>query len=249
MIERRYTFAGIPLLTLAEASGSRPAVLFYHGLHSSKETHRKELESLAARGFLAVGVDAVGHGERAIADLSQFLNRGELLPQVAKLLGPSVAEVPLLVDHFSSDSYGPVGLAGISFGGMIAFGAAARESRLRAVVAILGDPTWYQTQLKAFANTPLFAWNGGRDQHVDPKGARELIAALKREYPTGDFAYREYPRSDHFMEPDDWNDGWRATLDWLDRYLRRKLAIHVAQNKNGPRLHAGRSNLLSETTR
>ena len=89
MTERKFSFAGIPLLTLATDSTPRPVVLFYHGLHSTKETHRKELESLATRGFLAVGVDAVGHGERRIEDLSQFLNRGELLAQVTKLLRPS----------------------------------------------------------------------------------------------------------------------------------------------------------------
>jgi hypothetical protein len=221
LIERRFTFAGIPLLTLAQESGSRPAVLFYHGLHSDKETHRKELESLAARGYLAVGVDAVGHGERRIEDLSAFLNRGELMTQVAKLLHPTAEEIPLLVDHLCSEGYAPVGLAGISFGGMLAFRAVAREPRLRAVVAILGDPRWCRPDLIEYRATPLFAWNGGRDQHVDPAGAREFMSELRRLDSAGPFQYREYPRSDHFMEPADWDDGWSATLAWFDEYLRQ----------------------------
>ena len=221
MVERRFTFAGIPLLTLAASAGPRPAVLFYHGLHSSKETHRKELESLATEGFLAVGVDAIGHGERGIPDLSAFLNRDELMTQVTKLLRPSVEEVPLLVDYLTSEGHTPVGLAGISFGGMLAFGAAARERRLAAVVAILGDPRWCQPDASTFPSTPLFAWNGGRDQHVDPRGAREFIAELQRGHPDGCVQYREYPESDHFMEPRDWDNGWAATLSWLRDHLTR----------------------------
>jgi dienelactone hydrolase len=146
VVERRFTFAGIPLLTLAESDEPSPAVLFYHGLHSSKDTHRKELESLAAHGFLAVGVDAIAHGERGIPDLSAFLNREELMTQVAKLLRPSVEEVPLLVDHLTSEGHGPIGLAGISFGGMLAFGAAAREAASRRSCRDLGDPSWCQAE-------------------------------------------------------------------------------------------------------
>lgn len=219
MIERRFSFAGIPLLTLTTDSSPRPAVLFYHGLHSDKDTHRKELQSLAARGFLAVGVDAVGHGERRIENLSGFLNRGELLSQVAKLLRPSAAEVPLLVGYFLSNGCPSVGIAGVSFGGMLVFGAIAYEPRLQAAVAILGDPTWCQPDAREFANVPLFAWNAARDQHVDPRGAREFILRLQREHPAGAFQYREYPRSDHFMNADEWDDGWQRTLGWLEKSL------------------------------
>ena len=162
-----------------------------------------------------------GHGERHIPDLSAFLNRDELMTQVAKLLRPSVEEVPLLVDHLTSEGHMPIGLAGISFGGMLAFGAVAREPRLNAAVAILGDPRWCRPDPSAYAATPLFAWNGGRDQHVDPAGARELVAELQRLHPAGRFEYREYSQSDHFMEPNDWNDGWARTLSWFEQHLTR----------------------------
>lgn len=220
MIERSFHFAGIPLLTIASGEEPRPVVFFYHGLHSSKETHRKELEDIARSGFLAVGVDAIAHGERGIDDLSAFLNRADLRMQVTKLLRPAAAEVPFLIDHFEASGYGPFGLAGISFGGMLAFGAAAGEPRLRAVVAILGDPDWCDPTPSAFETTALLAWNGGRDQHVDPQGAREFLSTLRRIHPDGEFEYREYPESDHFMEPDDWNDGWKATLAWFEKHLR-----------------------------
>jgi fermentation-respiration switch protein FrsA (DUF1100 family) len=104
---------------------------------------------------------------------------------------------------------------------MLAFGAAAREPRLAAVVAILGDPRWCKPEASRFPNTPLFAWNGGRDQHVDPRGAREFIADLQRLHPNGPYRYSEFPESDHFMEPRDWEDGWAKTLSWFREHVRR----------------------------
>ena len=48
----------------ADAAAARGTVIVHHGLSGQKEVHGRELVSLAAAGFLAVGVDAVGHGER-----------------------------------------------------------------------------------------------------------------------------------------------------------------------------------------
>lgn len=220
-MERSFPFAGVPLLALAHDASPRPAVLFYHGLHSDKETHRKELEDLARRGFLAVGVDAVGHGQRRMPDLAGFLARGPLLEQASKLLRPTLAEVPLLVDFLEAEGYGPIGLAGVSFGAMLAFAAAALESRLQAVVPILGDPSW-QAELRPddLRETALLAWNAGADVHVDPRGARELLQQLQQRYPGRPFQYLEYPESDHFMRPQDWEHGWERTLWWFEEHLR-----------------------------
>lgn len=216
---RSFTFAGIPLLAVAHDSSPRPAVLFYHGLHSDKETHRKELDEIARRGFLAVGVDAVGHGQRRMPDLAGFLGRGELMEQVSKLLRPSLEEVPLLLDFLSAEGYGPFGLAGVSFGAMLAYGVIPREPRLKAVAAILGDPTWCHPQAEEYQNTALLAWNGGQDQHVDARGAREFLGELSRRFPERRFQYQEYPESDHFMLPQDWNHGWERTLWWFEEHL------------------------------
>ncbi|HEX8281485.1 MAG TPA: hypothetical protein VF551_08910, partial [Chthoniobacterales bacterium] len=72
----------------------------------------------------------------------------------------------------------------------------------------------------AYAGPPLFAWNGGRDQHVDSSGAREFMRELERLHPNGPFQHREYPQSDHFMAPGDWDDGWARTLAWFDEHLK-----------------------------
>jgi alpha-beta hydrolase superfamily lysophospholipase len=40
-----------------------PTVLWFHGFTAGKATHRPEFATLAEAGFLAVGIDAAGHGE------------------------------------------------------------------------------------------------------------------------------------------------------------------------------------------
>lgn len=50
-----------------------PTVLWYHGLGTDKDLHLPELQCFTTTGFLAVGIDAVGHGDPkriAIADAS-----------------------------------------------------------------------------------------------------------------------------------------------------------------------------------
>ncbi len=48
----------------ADAAAARGTVIVHHGLSGQKEVQGRELISLAVAGFLAIGVDAVGHGER-----------------------------------------------------------------------------------------------------------------------------------------------------------------------------------------
>ena len=65
MIEK-FHIGSIPAVLFAredvfEAKQKR-AVILYHGSSASKETHEKELLSLADSGFLAIGIDNVGHG-------------------------------------------------------------------------------------------------------------------------------------------------------------------------------------------
>jgi alpha-beta hydrolase superfamily lysophospholipase len=170
MWNRKFTIGSIPLQAVAkDDSTERGVVLFYHGLHSSKDTHRQELDSLAARGFLALGVDAVGHGERASGELSAFLDRGEFLPQIYKLLLATLGELPYLVDSLRMKGYSRFALVGISFGALLAYAAPLVEPSLLGIVPILGTPDWGDRvysparNLEAYATVPIFAWNAGED--------------------------------------------------------------------------------------
>lgn len=60
-----------PALIVRPSDEPLPAVLWFHGFGVDKETHRPELERLAAAGFAAIGIDAAGHGERRLPDLAE----------------------------------------------------------------------------------------------------------------------------------------------------------------------------------
>lgn len=68
MLWHQATFARVPLLIVSRAdprtAAERGCILVFHGLSASKDIPLSELESLACQGFLAVGVDNVGHGAR-----------------------------------------------------------------------------------------------------------------------------------------------------------------------------------------
>jgi dienelactone hydrolase len=226
MWQKTFTIGNIPLLALAQDdSTERPVVLFYHGLTSTKDTHRLELQQLAERGFLALGVDAVGHGQRSIGDLQAFLNRGRgFLPQVYKLLMPTLEEIPWLVEALRDQGYSRFAVAGISFGGLITYGAPLVEPTLEGAVPILATPDWGDVRfspvkhLEEFESIKLFGWNAGKDVHVPPAAARAFFAELKRRNPSNSWQeYREYAKSGHFMRPQDWDLAWPASLDWLER--------------------------------
>jgi alpha-beta hydrolase superfamily lysophospholipase len=60
-----FNIATAPALALfdgsSEQSGKCGTILFYHGFGASKERHIDELRLLADAGFLAIGIDSVGH--------------------------------------------------------------------------------------------------------------------------------------------------------------------------------------------
>jgi cephalosporin-C deacetylase-like acetyl esterase len=70
----------VPVLIARPAVGDPPwpAVLWYHGFTADRNASRPELETLAKVGFLAVGVDAVGHGARWLPDFDErFAGSGD----------------------------------------------------------------------------------------------------------------------------------------------------------------------------
>ena len=70
-------FGSVPVLPAFQGdpgtAAERGCILFFHGLGASKDVQRPDLESLAAQGYLVVGVDSVGHGERRYPDFDRRL--------------------------------------------------------------------------------------------------------------------------------------------------------------------------------
>lgn len=231
----------VPVRILEHADRpSRGLVLHYHGLWTSKEGHDKELTALAQAGFTAVGIDAVGHGERAFGDLRARLNDGDFETNLIHLVEQTAREVPGLVRALVTrvgETQGRVALIGISFGGYVAYRAVMMGAVARACVPIVASPDWSSVApgLGGHAlleksphrrphdwpqTTALLAINGGRDENVRPHGSRAFAAALTQgPRARGNVGYREYPESGHFFSPSDWDDAWWWTVEWLARWL------------------------------
>jgi uncharacterized protein len=233
------TLATSPALLLGKGPPYRGTVLVYHGLGSNKETQEKELRQLAERGFLAVGIDAVGHGERRDPDFESLMNSDDWHSEFLRMVRQTADEVPSVVRTLQSQSngLGNFGLTGISMGGCITFAAAANQSYLAAAVPILATPDWSMGGRRPVTQKwwqdsphhtpewynplPLLIQNAGRDQHVSPEPARKFVEEARRYYHRTPerLVYREYSESDHFMRPQDWNEMWEQTIQWFERYL------------------------------
>ena len=212
-------------------AATRGTILFYHGLGASKESQDKELRSLAANGYLAIGVDNVGHGERRYCDFEQRFTSANpnCERDFCQAVWETVAEIPQLVDWLSSNDLvvaGRLGLAGISMGGHIAYGAPLVEQRLRVLTPILGSPHWRHPQSphqypQRFYPLALLAQNAGADRNVPPQFAREFYQVLGPYY-TGAperLAYVEFADAGHFMPDPEWTRLWQNVLDWYQRFL------------------------------
>ncbi|MGZ5494754.1 MAG: alpha/beta hydrolase family protein, partial [Thermoanaerobaculia bacterium] len=185
-------FGDVPVLLIAKSlQRPLPAVLWYHGLTASKEANRKELEQIAREGFLAVAVDAVGHGARRDTRERPFRD----------LVHDSVAEVPSLIDALVAGGHADekrIGIAGVSFGGFILYRALNIEPRLRAAVALLGSPP---KEMKP-PSAALLSITSERDERVPPNHAREFHQSLPADER---FRYIELPGAQHIMTGEQWN--------------------------------------------
>lgn len=231
----------IPVLKVHQEPRPAPAVVMLHGLGASLETHRKELDALAGHGLTAVALDAPHHGARRDGWLDEMekLPPAEAHARFLRLVLKAVPEVSRVLDHLASEGHGPLGVVGVSMGAYIGLAAAAADARIRATVSILGSPDWSHRgglvteELRELAQYgpvhrpadcarhPLLLINAGRDVNVPPHFARGFARSLAEHRPSlaAHVSYVEYPESDHFVRPEDWEDLWQRTLGFLQRHL------------------------------
>lgn len=205
----------VPTLVLG-ADDARP-VLWFHGFGVDKETHRAELERLAAAGFRAIGVDAAGHGARRLPDLEARIAapREEAKATMLELARLTAGEIPAITDALGVDW---VSVAGVSMGGYVVYAALSvcaalgREPRIRAAVSILGAPELLEDD--AHANrVALLSINGEQDENVPPAAARALHARLQ-----GTHRYVELPGEPHLLSQGAWDQAIASTIEWLHKY-------------------------------
>jgi pimeloyl-ACP methyl ester carboxylesterase len=118
-----------------------PAVIVLHGQGACKERWYGELASYAAAGVIGVGVDARGHGSRAV----EGLDVSGAIP-VLDLLGivhETANDISVVIDSLSDIPAWDrrVAVWGFSMGAAVAALAAVRDPRVSAA-ALIGLPVW-----------------------------------------------------------------------------------------------------------
>lgn len=230
----RIRFGEVPTLLAspgATPGGERGAVLVYHPLGQDKSLHEEDLARLAAAGFLAVGVDAIAHGERRVAGAyARF--RADPMGALREVVTATAAEVPGLVDALVARGWaspGRVGIVGVSLGGFVAYGAALAERRLAAAVCVAASPEWGEDPGSphrapdAFWPLALLSITAADDLLVPAEPARRLHAALAPRYAAAPerLRYLELPGEGHWMSAEGWARARDEAERWIERFVAR----------------------------
>lgn len=217
-------------LVTAQNKGS---ILFFHGLGSSKDQQKTELYSLAERGFLAIGIDNIGHGERRYPDFEKRFasDNPQFGNELLQAVNQTAQETAYLIEAYIQKGIilaDKIGLIGVSMGGYIAYAALLAERRIKAASVILGSPYWWEADfdsphqhLEGFFPCAILSQNAGLDQSVPAHYARDFHRHLSPYYQSAPERqhYIEYPESGHFMREQDWHQCWGNSLDWLERFV------------------------------
>lgn len=235
--EQHLDLAGVPIWAVHRGSIANAAacgtILFYHGFGVDISVQAKELASLADAGFLALGVDAVGHGRRRWDDFeSRFGSPGPRFEAAfMKVIRETVAEIPALLDELIDSGIvqaDRIGIGGISMGGYVTYSVVPLERRIRVAVPLLASPTWKSLHgLRAsdlperFFPVALLAQTAGGDTSVPPHHARRFHQTLQSHYRDAPerLRYVEFPGCDHLMPEAEWEQLWKNVVAWFRRFL------------------------------
>jgi len=153
----RLMLASAPALMLFRESPQDSArhgtILLYHGFGASKESCIPVLSRFASGGFLAVGIDGVGHGERRYVDFDarfpplvpHLKGNVQLEAAFLEVVRATVREVPATLDALLHQHWAypeQIGITGLSFGGFVSYAAVVADSRIQAAAPVIGSPEW-----------------------------------------------------------------------------------------------------------
>ena len=236
LTDRKEMCGNIPVRILHKddqnTASQNGCILFYHGLGASKDKQFKELEDLANNGFLAVGGDNVGHGDREFDDFEERFSEDnpDRVKNIICAVRETASEINFLVNWLIDTKLlinDKIGVVGISLGGFIAYAVPMFDDRPKTVVSILGSPQWEEVsespgdRIEKYSKLSLLSLNAGMDMLVPPEQAKEFHIKLKKHYTDYEqrFKYIEYPDSGHFMEEEDWLECWEQCLNWFKSRL------------------------------
>jgi dienelactone hydrolase len=211
------------------AAAARGTVLLYHPLGADKDQHAEDLERLAALGFLAIGVDAIAHGERRVPGAyGRF--RADPFGALREVVTATAAEVPELVDRLVARAWaapGHLGIVGVSLGAFIAYGVARDERRIACAVCVAGSPEWGPDAASPHLSpdryfpTALLSIHGDGDPLVPPEPGRRFHEALAPFYAAAPERLRrvELPGEGHHMTLAGWGRVRDEANAWLERFV------------------------------
>ena len=210
-----------------QKAAERGTILLYHGFGADITVNRRELESFATQGFLAIGLDNAGHGRRRLTDWDAWFGpNGDFETGFRKLIELSIEEMPDVIDAIDQKGwYRPhrLGICGISMGGVIAYGGMLADCRISAGSIFVSSPRYLPPKygLTGFAPRPLLSQNGGLDEIVPFTDAQKLHQQLEPLYQSHPERNRfiNYPESGHMMAEQDWFRAWQTNLEWFDTFL------------------------------
>lgn len=229
--EDSITLENAPALVMRGTSSERGTVLLLHGFGASRESQRTEARSLAQHGYLAVTIDAIGHGARRYADFDQRFSADRAEASYFETVRHTSDELPAIVAAMHRKGLarpGRLGACGISMGGAVLFGAIP-SVRFDAVATIVATPIWRgsaqspHARPQTFFPTPLLVQTGGADPVVAAADARTFCDALTPLYARDPdrLRYLEFVGEKHAFSEAKWNRAWSEVLAWFDRFLGR----------------------------
>lgn len=239
----RLTLPSAPALVMfrgfPEDRARQGTILFYHGFGASKETYVSVLQRLAEAGFLVVGIDGIGHGERRYADFDErfpafephLVGNMQLEAAFLSAVRATAQEVPLIIDALIERGWAHperIGISGHSFGGFVTYAAVVTDKRIQVAAPVSGSPEWKlpwpespHLHLEKFFPTALLSQTASKDTRVLPDFARALHYRLASCYAQAPerLHYIEYPNSSHDLSEEDWEQAWNAAARWFEIFL------------------------------
>ena len=237
------SLASAPALVLFRGSpkdGARQGtILFYHGFGQSKEDYVPVLSQLAEAGFLAIGIDGVGHGERHYLDFDErfppiepsLVSNSEREAAFLSVVRATAQEVPSIIDALIERQWAypqRIGISGHSFGGFVTYAALIADKRIHVAAPVVGSPQWKlpwpdspHLHLDQFFPTALLSQVAGEDTNVLPHYARELHQRLASYYSHSPerLCYIEYPNAPHDLPEEYLEKSWNAVVNWFETFL------------------------------
>ncbi len=230
--------AGVPVLIAvpdthrsSERDQQWPAVIWMHGFRADALAHAAELERCADLGFVAVGIDAVDHGARAVPMLEERLRRSPqgALPVMLDVVEATVQELPGVIDALVNAvnvDRARVSMVGISMGAFLVYRAITSAVPLKAAVALLGSPEWptdtsAHRRLYAFRDTALLSITAEHDASVPPPAVHRLHVALTAMQDGATHRrHHELRGAGHLTSAAQWSEAMAETMAWLDLHGR-----------------------------